>query len=437
MAKEFDIDGQKFTVGDKVFPRSTGTEMGRVIGADLVNKTVTIEFTQKFNGKDSTREKVFPVDQVVNRTQVNKEVGKSLLKEINEQLKSGGTISPEKAFEDSYKNGTMTEKIGNGIGLIKAHLQELKKEGVVTESKDGYKINEKLSPEEAAAKLDDIKVETNMDSLVAKNAAAELKDGFLSRADSWIMEKTDAKAMGTGWDDFKSTYSNITNAAKEHSNQFYDKHSKEFAALDQIATEILAATYAAAAVTAKWGAKNIGRSAYNMSKSIFGKSSQNNSSVIQQKQPGLMKSTYTAMKNKITDRIDQKEAHQQLLSEQSKAKDEFKEAQKSSKGMTREEAAQDKFEKGGSVWNTQEGKQKIEESKNPNHSQKMTTAQFTKKLESIKTEYNKELTALNDKYDGLIKEAEKYRPKEKGEEKENQKNSDNELKEEKAESRGR
>jgi hypothetical protein len=417
-------DELRYQIGDRVSAKSAGAEMGTVKSVDRINRSITVEYTQKFNGKESTRERTFPENQLFNQTELNENLGKELLKTVNEELKNGASINPERAYEDAYKNGTLTQKVGNGIGLVNTHLEQLKKDGLVTEEKGNYKLADGADPKQ----LDHIKVQTDMNGLAAKNASGAMKQELGARIDSWIMQATDVKAMGSGWKDFKSTYDSITQSAKQHANYFYDHNSKEFAALDMIVTEVFAATYSAAAVTAKWGAKNLGRAAYNLAKAVFG-NSQN-------------KTTNKANEHKINLNMQklQEVKNANLLAE--KAYEKFHEdAQQSRSEMqslmrkqpTREQAQREKFERGESIWNSKEGQKVIAESKQGKKisakaeaktkleqkskkklepkiakpAQKSNTASFTKDLLALKADYQKDLKALNSKYDMLLDKLEK------------------------------
>lgn len=338
--KEFKIDERSFHIGDVVAPKSSGAEMGKIKEVNAHDKSITVEFTQKFNGKESVREKIFSADQIMNRTDINRETGRALLKEVNDQLKAGETINPTKGWEDSHKNGTFTERVGNNIGLVEAHMRELKKEGLVTEIKGGGYApkNENMSADNYAKKIDDPKINAKIDDLAIKNAKEELSAGWATKADQWIMNATDAKAMGSGWSDFKSIYGSITNGAAAHANQFYQNNSKEFAALDQIATEILGATVAAAAVTGKWMGQNMARGAYNMAKftakKVFGSSKAQQKTAEQR--PGLVKQAYQMAKSAYINNANAKEAFTQLQSERAAARDKALSTQ--DRGSTREQS---------------------------------------------------------------------------------------------------
>ena len=426
-----------FKVGDRASSLQKGSEMGTVKSVDIINQSVVVEYSQKFNGKETLRERTFPVKELLNRTEVNKELGKTLLKEVNEALKAGQEIAPEKALEQAYKNEKMTEKVGNGIGLISAHLKQLTKDGLVTEEDGKYK----LAKDVAAEKLDDIKVDTNINGLVANNAAGKLKESLGKRIDNWIMHSTDVKAMGTGWNDFKSTYNHIVDGARAHGNQFYSNNSKEFAALDQIVTEVLAATFSATAVTAKWGAKNIGRAAYNFSKSAFAKI-QANKQVKEVNKVSIIPQALKEARGMLAANRQAKEAFSNFHAEAQKSREEMR--SEFQKQPTHDQQAGDKFERGESVWNTAEGKATIEASKQEKNSiepetiktdKSLSTTQFTKKIEQLKSNYAKDLLKLNEKYDKKLEDLKKEHDKEKNSEKKEEQVENKH--EEKEESRGR
>ena len=373
--KKFKIDERSFHIGDVVAPKSSGAEMGKIKEVNAHDKSITVEFTQKFNGKESVREKIFSADQIMNRTDINREAGRALLKEVNDNLKAGETINPTQGWEDSHKNGTFTERVGNNIGLVEAHMRELKKEGLVTEVKGGGYApkNENISADKYAEKIDDPKIEAKIDDLAIKNAKEDLGNGFIAKADSWIMDKTDAKAMGSGWGEFKSIYESITKGSMTYSNQFYQNNSKEFAVLDQIATEILGATVAAAAVTGKWMGQNMARGAYNMAKftakKVFGTSKAQEKT--NGKQPGLVTKAYQAAKSAYINSANAKEAFSQLQTERSAAQEKAISKSFSFDALVKNELASrtEKSDKlisqGGekSILQTKEGKEMIDADK--------------------------------------------------------------------------
>lgn len=445
-SEEFTIDGRSFHIGDVVAPKTSGAEMGKITSIDTLHKSVKVQFTQKFNGKDSVREKEFSADQVLNRTGIRREGGKALLKEVNEHLKAGGEISTARGWEEAHKNGTFTDKVGDSIGLVEAHMKALKKEGLVKETSKGtYEPNNKgMSADQYAAKIDDPKIDSKIDDLAVKNAKTDLNNGFLAKADQWVMDKTDAKAMGSGWSDFKSVYDSIVNGSKEYSNQFYQNNSKEFAALDQIATELLGATVAGAAVTGKWAAKNMGRMAYSMAKGVgkavfdAGKAVAKTMSprAPQKQSSGISQAAKDAARSQYTDKAMVAAAWERTKADRAGASDRFF----------------NKLMENQTNWESEKGKKIIADAKEKTAgdgkeakttketSSKMTCKEFAKKLESIKTGYEKDLKALTEKYDTQIKEVEKLRPKcaekteEKGRESPDRKQEKNE---EKKESRGR
>lgn len=403
-------DGLRYKIGDRVSAKTSGAEMGTVKSVDRVNRSITVEYTQKFNGKESTREKTFPENQLFNQTELNEQLGKELLKTVNNELKNGALINPKQAYEDAYKNGTMTQKVGNGIGLVQNHLEQLKKDGLLTEEKGSYKLADGVDPKQ----LDTIKVATDINGLAAQNASGTLKQWLGERIDNWIMEKTDVKTMGSGWKDFKLIHDSITTAAKMHANHFYSHDSKEFAALDAVVTELLSATYAAAAVTAKWGAKNLGRGAYKLAKAIFGRSQSNNFkfATTQKIDPNMQKLQDIKNMN-----LHAEKAYEKFHADAQQSRSELQKQMQSQ--PTREQAQREKFEKGKSIWNTPEGKIKLAELKKEevkktqqttskkDPTKKFSTADFTKEINTLKTEYQKELKALNSKYDNKIDELEK------------------------------
>lgn len=403
-------DGLRYKIGDRVAAKTSGAEMGTVKSIDRVNRSITVEYVQKFNGKESTRERTFPENQLFNQTEMNEHLGKELLKTVNTELKQGSSINPKKAYEDAYKNGTMTQKVGNGIGLVHNHLEQLKKDGLLTEEKGSYKLADGVDPKQ----LDTIKVTTDMNGLAAQNASGTLKQGLGERIDNWIMDKTDVKTMGSGWKDFKLIHDSITTAARIHANHFYAPNSKEFAALDAVVTELFSATYAAAAVTAKWGAKNLGRGAYKLAKAIFGRSQNNNFkfATTQKIDPNMQKLQQIKNQN-----LNAEKAYQKFHADAQLSRNELQKQMQSQ--PTREQAQREKFEKGESVFNTKEAQSKLS-------SEKISTKEFTKELSLLKASYQKELKALNSKYDKMLDKLEKTHVKEKTKEQTNEKTDEKE-----------
>jgi hypothetical protein len=380
---EFTIDGRSFHIGDSVAANTPGAEMGRIIEVDMINQSVKVEYASLFNGKVSMREKTFPVESIVNRTAMNRETGKALLKEINSELKSGSPIDTKAAWETTHKNGTYTERVGNQIALVEAHMRELKKEGLVTETAKGfYEPNNKaMTADEYATKIDDPKIDAKIDNLAIKSAKEDLEHGFVAKVDQWIMDKTDVKAMGSGWSDFKNVYDSIVDGSREYSNSFYQNNSKEFAALDQIVTEIFAATVAASAVTGKWMAKNMGRAAYSMAKGV-GRSVFGTTNTRAPQKQGIIKQGYEAAKTAWVNKVQSREAFARVQDERMAAREK---AQSSinyfDRGPLLSKVISDSIMRGESVWDTERGQAMIKEAKTKAANEKRTET-LAKKAEA-------------------------------------------------------